>query len=287
MYIYINGEFILQTEAKISPFDHGFLYGLGVFETFRIYDGHPFLLDDHFQRLEQSLKQLNIIFTLSREELTSIISRLLTLNQLKDAYIRFNVSAGEAPIGLQTDTYTAPTIIVFIKPLSEPLAKVKQAKLLKTPRNTPEGPERLKSHHYLNSILGKRELADKNDEGIFLTKDGHIAEGIVSNIFWVKKDRVYTPSISTGILNGITRQFIIELLKKSKLTCFEGFYFKEDLFKADEVFMTNSIQEIVSIKAVDRYEYNNESRVTTQLQLLYEQYKGEHLATIKDINERT
>lgn len=287
MYMYMNGKFILETEAKISPFDHGFLYGLGVFETFRIYDGHSFLVDDHFQRLERSVKQLNIILKLTRVELTLIISRLLSLNQLKDAYVRLNVSAGEAPIGLQTEAFTSPTIIVFIKPISEPLPKVKRAMLLKTPRNTPEGLERLKSHHYLNSILGKREVPDIGYEGLFLTKDGHIAEGVVSNIFWVKKGKIYTPSVSTGILNGITRGFVIELLKKIKLSCFEGFYFKEDLYSADEVFITNSIQEIVSIKAVDSYEYKSESRVTTQLQLLYGKYINNRLSAIKEMNERT
>ncbi|WNF37058.1 aminodeoxychorismate lyase [Bacillaceae bacterium IKA-2] len=287
MYMYINGEFVLETEAKISPFDHGFLYGLGVFETFRIYDGHSFLLNDHFQRLEHSVKQLNIILKLSREELTSIMSELLLLNQLKDAYVRLNVSAGEAPIGLQTEAYTSPTILIFMKPINEPLPKVKQAMLLKTPRNTPEGAERLKSHHYLNSILGKREVPDIGHEGIFLTKDGHIAEGVVSNVFWVKNGQVYTPSISTGILNGITRKFIIELLKKNKLSCFEGLYFKEDLYSADEVFITNSIQEIVSIKAVDSCEYKSDKKVTTQLQFLYEKYKNKQLSAIKEMNERT
>lgn len=287
MYMYINGEFILETEAKISPFDHGFLYGLGVFETFRIYDGHSFLLDDHFQRLESSVKQLNISLKLAREELTSIISELLSLNQLKDAYVRLNVSAGEAPIGLQTESFTSPTIIVFIKPISEALPKEKQAMLLKTPRNTPEGAERLKSHHYLNNIIGKREVPDSNHEGIFLTKDGHIAEGVVSNIFWVKDGEVYTSSVSTGILNGVTRQFIIELLKKYKLNCFSGFYFKEDLYSADEVFITNSIQEIVSIKAVDGHEYKSDKKVTTKLQFLYEKYKNKQLLAIKEMNERT
>lgn len=287
MYMYINGEYVLETEAKISPFDHGFLYGLGLFETFRIYDGHSFLLDDHFQRLEHSVKQLNIILKLAREELTSIISQLLSLNQLKNAYVRLNVSAGEAPIGLKTEAFTSPTIIVFIKPISEALPKEKQAILLKTPRNTPEGAERLKSHHYLNSILGKREVPDNGYEGIFLTKAGHIAEGVVSNIFWVKKGQVYTPSISTGILNGITRNFVIELLKKNKLSCFEGFYFKEDLYSADEVFITNSIQEIVSIKAVDSREYKSDKKVTAQLQFLYEKYKSKQLSAIKKMNERT
>jgi 4-amino-4-deoxychorismate lyase len=287
MYIYINGEFILETEAKISPFDHGFLYGLGVFETFRIYDGHPFLLDDHFQRLAVSLKELNIRFDLNKNELLAIIARLLKINELKDAYIRLNVSAGVAPIGLQTEAYTAPNLIVFIKPLNGPLLRTKNAAFLTTVRNTPEGRERLKSHHYLNSIFGKREIPDIDTEGIFLTAEGYVAEGVVSNIFWVKNGQVYTPSIKTGILNGITRQFIIALLKKNGIPCHQGYYFAEEVLEADEVFITNSIQEVVSISMVNGHRYSPENKVTQSLQIWYDNFKAQQIKSIEELGERS
>ncbi|OIJ14441.1 4-amino-4-deoxychorismate lyase [Anaerobacillus arseniciselenatis] len=283
MFIYLNGEFILQDEAKISPFDHGFLYGLGVFETFRIYNGHPFLLDDHFQRLKRSVEQLNIILNITKQQLKEIISELLTLNQLKDAYIRFNVSAGAAPVGLQTDSYTEPTIIIFIKPINSPLARTKKASVLTTRRNTPEGTERLKSHHYLNNIIGKRELNSPEYEGIFLTNEGYIAEGIVSNIFWVKDGQVYTPSVATGILNGITRKFIIKVLAKYNIRCHEGFYPLTALIEADEVFITNSIQEIVSISSVDECLYRQENKYTNFLQSKYQNYINKQLSSMKEI----
>ncbi|MFN7253002.1 MAG: aminodeoxychorismate lyase [Anaerobacillus sp.] len=286
MYIYMNGEFVLQKDARISPFDHGFLYGLGVFETFRTYDGHPFLLDDHFQRLACSVKELNIILPLDKNDLLKIIEQLLKINKLRDAYIRFNVSAGEAPIGLQTEVYNNPNVIAFIKPIIGQMLHAKKAIFLNTVRNTPEGTIRLKSHHYLNNILGKREVPDQDTEGIFLTKDGFVAEGVVSNVFWVKNGHVYTPSVKTGILNGITRKFVIELLKKNDIPCHEGFYKAEEVLEADEVFITNSIQEIVSITMVNGFEYSS-SEITQLLQEFYDDYKTKRLCGIKEIEERS
>lgn len=278
MYIYLNGNYVLEHEAKISPFDHGFLYGLGVFETFRIYDGHPFLLDDHFQRLQRSVAELNISLNLSKERVSEIVGALLKLNDLKNAYVRFNISAGEAPVGLQTETYSEPTIIVFIKPLQVQLTMAKNAEILQTRRNTPEGLERLKSHHYLNNIIGKRELKVATNEGIFLTNEGFVAEGIVSNIFWFKEGKVFTPSLKTGILNGITRQFVFELLIKENISFNEGFYTVEELLDADEVFITNSIQEIVLIKKIDEWEFKQDE-LTVKLQLLYQKAVSKRLVS--------
>jgi len=253
MYIYLNGKIIPQEEAFISVFDHGFMYGLGLFETFRVYDGHPFLLDDHLERLNDSLKAMNIGKYFTREEVIQIIQPLLEINCLKDAYFRWNVSAGNGMIGLQTDTYTEPNIIVYLKPLinlENRLEKVGQ--VVTIPRNTPEGPSRLKSHHYLNNVLAKREVGENVlVEGIFLTKEGYVAEGITSNIFWINKKSLFTSSLESGILNGITREFILILAKRMGLTIQEGLYPLEELKKADEVFMTNSIQEIMAIKRID------------------------------------
>ncbi|PYZ95407.1 4-amino-4-deoxychorismate lyase [Alteribacter lacisalsi] len=253
MIIYANGRFIEEDEAAVSPFDHGFLYGLGVFETFRTYNGHPFLLDDHFHRLSKGLSQLNIrLKPYIRTETAAIISELLTRNGLKDAYFRWNVSAGSGPVGLQTDEYTNPNVFVFVKRLPEGPAADKTLQVLAQPRNTPEGPERLKSHHYLNSVLGKRETAGQPDtEGLFLTAEGFVAEGVVSNVFWRKGETVYTPSVDCGILNGITRQFVLSLLREQGVRAEVGSYLLGDLREADEVFVTNSIQEIAAVSRVD------------------------------------
>ena len=255
MKIYINGKIIPKEEAVISVFDHGFMYGLGLFETFRVYDGHPFLLDDHLRRLNNSLKEMNIAKSFSREEAILIIQSLLESNQLQNAYIRWNVSAGNGLIGLQTEAYQDPNTIVYIKPLPKiPKWTEKTGQVITMPRNTPEGEYRLKSHHYLNNVLAKREVGESGTiEGLFLTKEGFVAEGITSNIFWIKKDELFTPSIETGILNGITRQFILKLADKMGLKIQEGFFSLKELEEADEVFATNSIQEIIPIKRMDPF----------------------------------
>lgn len=273
MYVYVNGEVVHKDEARISPFDHGFLYGLGVFETFRTYDGHPFLLDDHLERLNHSLREMNIAKSFTRCEVMEILHRLLEANRLQNAYVRLNVSAGIGDIGLQTSEYDQPTVIMYMKPLLAPsFSKGKIGIVLKTRRNTPEGKERLKSHHYLNNIIGKREIGARTDvEGIFLNEQGYVAEGIVSNIFWVKNGTVYTPAIHVGILNGVTRQFVIALLNALKIECQEGFYTLDHLRQADEIFVTNSIQEIVPIYQMDGRAYQGANGPVTSL--LQKHYK--------------
>jgi len=249
MFVYMNGSFVKKDEAVISPFDHGFLYGLGVFETFRVYNGHPFLLDDHLERLNASLRVLDIEADFTREESIRILEGLLEKNNFQDAYIRFNVSAGNGEIGLQTESYLEPNVIVFAKPLPQAGSmSEKKTVLLELRRNTPEGTERLKSHHYLNNVLAKREAGpDMDTEGIFLTSEGFLAEGIVSNIFWYRDGILFTPAVETGILNGITRRFVIALARNAGIEVREGFYKKEEAVEADEIFLTNSIQEIVSV----------------------------------------
>ncbi|MGX1983844.1 4-amino-4-deoxychorismate lyase [Thermolongibacillus altinsuensis] len=274
MFVYVNGKIVKKEEARISPFDHGFMYGLGLFETFRVYDGHPFLLDDHLERLNEGVRMLNIHLTLTREQVVNIIHELLKANQLRNAYVRFNVSAGLGDVGLQTDAYTNPTIIVYMKDLPRSASLEKACKILNTRRNSPEGEIRLKSHHYLNNILGKREIGqDPQVEGIFLTRDGFVAEGIVSNVFWVKQNTVYTPSIETGILNGITRQFVLKMLSSLGIPYKEGFYSLEDLQTAAEIFLTNSIQEIVPVRQLEERMYPGvEGALTSLLKEKYEQF---------------
>jgi len=244
----MNGEIINVEEAVISPFDHGFLYGMGIFETFRVYNGHPFLLDDHVERLNSSLKVLNIDIQYTREQIISALNQVLRKNNLTNAYIRLNVSAGNGEIGLQLEPYKEPNFIIFAKALPPMNELEKKAVLLHLKRNTPEGDERLKSHHYLNNILAKREIGNRLDcEGIFLTSAGYLAEGVVSNLFWIKEHVLFTPAIETGILNGITRQFVLKLARKNGISIQEGFYPLDQALEADEVFVTNSIQEIVPI----------------------------------------
>ncbi|MDQ0495940.1 MULTISPECIES: aminotransferase class IV [Paenibacillus] len=255
-YIGVNGVLTEAAKAVIHVSDHGFLYGMGLFETFRTYKGVPFLLDRHLHRLAEGARMLGIPFQPDEERLTRHIQSLMVANGLDEAYIRYTVSAGEEVLGLPSGDYTQPNHILFVKPLpstntqaGEPTSP-SALQLLRTPRNTPEGEIRLKSLHYMNNILAKRELqqyaaaVQYKAEGMMLTANGFLAEGMVSNLFFVRQDTLYTPDLSTGILPGITREFVLELAQLRGIPYKQGLYRWDELKWANEIFMTNSIQEI-------------------------------------------
>ncbi|WP_340083865.1 aminodeoxychorismate lyase [Siminovitchia sp. FSL H7-0308] len=273
MVLFLNGKFIKKENAVISPFDHGYLYGLGVFETIRTYGGKPFLLEEHIERLNHGLEELEIDRSFTSGEVKPIIQELCLINGLPDSYIRMNVSAGEGDIGLQTAPYIDPTVIIFQKSLPPliPLQE-KEAVILKLRRNTPETEIRMKSHHFFNNAAAKRELGpDRDREGIFLTREGYLAEGITSNLFWVKAGVLYTPSLETGILNGITRQLILKLARSADIPVIEGLFKENVLQEADEIFFTNSIQEIVPVHKFMKCKLPGNKGVIVGR--LYEKYK--------------
>ncbi|WP_240421472.1 aminodeoxychorismate lyase [Paenibacillus periandrae] len=255
MKIYINGRVTNEQEAMVSVYDHGFLYGIGLFETFRTYDGQPFLLEKHRARLQAGCEQLGIAYQTEAGQWEQIVQSLLHANELRNAYIRFTVTAGQEALGLPVGSYAEPSVIVYIKslpPRNEQQDRYgKSLQLLQLPRNTPEGPVRLKSLHFMNNILAKRELQQypwaDGAEGLLVDGQGRIAEGIVNNVFYVKHGRLYTPSLATGILPGITRAFVISLAEAAGVYVEEGLYDWSTIREADEVFITNSIQEIVPI----------------------------------------
>lgn len=255
-YIGINNGVIDAKEAVVSALDHGFLYGMGLFETFRTYGGVPFLLERHLKRMAEGCKQLGIPFEQDTERLQDWIKRVMDRNDLEEAYIRYTITAGEDILGLPTGNYRQPNHLLYIKELPKVPDKLysegKELQLLSLRRNTPEGPVRFKSLHYMNNILAKRELARyasaaNGAEGLMLTAQETIAEGIVSNIFFVKENKIHTPDLSTGILPGITREMVMELACTAGLSVEEGLYRWEHLIAADEVFLTNSVQEIVPV----------------------------------------
>ncbi|KYD05596.1 Aminodeoxychorismate lyase [Bacillus atrophaeus] len=274
MIIYLNGQFIEEKEASLSPFDHGFLYGIGVFETFRLYEGRPFLIEWHLERLERATKDLQIKHRITKDELTDMLDNLLRLNHIEDgnARVRLNISAGVSTKGFTAQTYENPTVLCFVNPLNpENLPVQKEGKVLTIRRNTPEGQFRLKSHHYLNNMYAKQELGnDPRYEGIFLTEDCAVAEGIISNIFWSKGKCIYTPSLDTGILDGVTRRFVIEKMEKLGAEVKTGRFRLESLLTADEAWMTNSVLEIVPFSKIEETAFPGVSgEMTGFLQELY------------------
>ncbi|KUP20904.1 aminotransferase class IV [Paenibacillus sp. DMB5] len=255
-YIGLNHIAVEAKDAVVSALDHGFLYGMGLFETFRTYNGIPFLLQRHLDRLADGCRQLGIPFEADGVSMRSWIKQVMDANELQDAYIRYTVTAGEDLLGLPSGEYSKPNHLLYIKELPKLNPSLylegKGLQLLNTARNTPEGPVRLKSLHYMNNILAKRELARYPSaaggaEGLMLTAQGFVAEGIVSNIFFINEDVLYTPDISTGILPGITREMVLMLAREAGLQTEQGFYQWEQLLAADEIFLTNSIQELVPV----------------------------------------
>ncbi|MFC5468539.1 aminodeoxychorismate lyase [Cohnella suwonensis] len=256
-----NGRPIDRTEAVISAFDHGFLYGMGLFETFRTYGGEPWLLAEHAERLSKGCEALGIAYEPDVARMRDRVAVLLKENGLADGYIRWSVSAGEGDIGLPPEGYAGPNEVVYAKalPPDEPSSrKGKTIRLLKTPRSTPEGDVRLKSFHYMNNINGKRELiasgAGAGTEGLFLNREGRIVEGMVSNVFWIADGVLYTPEASTGLLEGITRAYVLDLATRLGIRTEQGSYGWDELLAADEAFLTNSIQEIVPVAKIENSE---------------------------------
>lgn len=251
-----DGELVLRHQAAISVMDHGFLYGMSLFETMRTYSGRPFLLERHLDRLAGACEELGIRWTAEAEQAEAHIRAVMAANHLEEAYVRYTVSAGENGIGLPGGDYVTPVTIVLVKRLpSLPdalYADGKPLQRLRLARNRPEGNRRFKSGHYMNNILAKRELAGYESatlgaEGVMLSGEGWLAEGIVSNLFFLTGRRLCTPELATGILPGITRGAVLELAAACGLVAEEGLYRWDDLLQADEIFITTSVQELVPI----------------------------------------
>lgn len=259
MKLLLDGQLIDSREAVISVYDHGFLYGMGLFETLRTYGGRPWLLREHARRLAEGCAALGIAYRPEPEAMAAGIARLLAANGLADAYVRWSVSAGDGEVGLPAGAYERPREIVYVKPLAtdDPAMRPgKTLRLLRLRRTRPElGELRLKSFHYMNNIAAKRELqaggAAAGTEGLFLNERDEVVEGLVSNVFWIKDGALHTPSLDTGPLAGVTRGCVLELARQLGIACHEGGYRWNDLTGADEAFVTNSIQELVPIDRLE------------------------------------
>ncbi|HZG87581.1 aminotransferase class IV [Paenibacillus sp.] len=255
MKLWWNGTICDESEAVIPVTDHGFLYGMGLFETFRTYGGKPFLLDRHVARLREGCAELRFAYEPSEADIAAAVAALLRANDLEDAYVRWSVSAGSAPLGLPAPTgYASPNVLVMAKPLGTGSPASKELHVLKLPRSTPEGAVRRKSFHYMNNILAKWELAARTAspqaEGLLTAADGIVVEGIVSNAFWAAGGALYTPSVETGCLPGVTREAVLMLAREAGLPVIEGRFPWEALLAADEAFVTNSVQELTPVSAL-------------------------------------
>jgi branched-chain amino acid aminotransferase len=252
--VYIDGKYVPKNEAKISVFDHGLLYGDGVFEGIRSYEGAVFRLDQHLTRLFESAKSIDLQIPLSYEEFKETILETLRINKLTDAYVRVVVTRGVGTLGLTPATCPKPTIIIiadYLKPLFEGV-NVK-AVVASTRRNavTALNPM-IKSLNYLNNILARIEaIKAKVDEAIMLNQNGTVAEGTGDNVFIVKNESVITPPPTAGILIGVTRGAVITLAREERIQVLEKDFTVHELYNADEAFLSGTAAEIVPLVEVD------------------------------------
>lgn len=249
MFVFLNKAIVPESEARISVFDHGFLYGDGIYETMRSYDGIVFMYDEHLERLARSAAFIRLAIP-DREFISDAINKTLLANKLSDAYIRVTISRGAGPIGLDPDLCAVPTVVVIAREFSgypeSHYTEGTKIIIAKTRRNLSEAlnPE-IKSLNFLNNILAKIEAKERDAaEAVMLNADGYIAEGTVSNIFFISDGRLCTPSVEAGILSGITREIIIRVSQHAGIPVREGLFYPEDLYRATEIFYTNTSSEI-------------------------------------------
>lgn len=255
--IYLNTRFVPLDKAKISILDRGFLYGDGVFETMRSYGGVVFRLEEHIERLSRSLKTLHIRPRVSKSKIQKIVYRLLDRNRLKNAYIKIIVTRGRSTGLLAPSPKTRPTLVIYAMPYKKFTKDIYQkgirVSLSKSRYNEKSKLAGNKTLNYLDNILYRYDAGRKNfDDAILANTKGFISEASSSNIFLVKGKKVVTPCLESGCLPGITRQEIIRLAGKFlKNKVCETFIRTNTLYSADEIFLTNSLAEIVPVVKVD------------------------------------
>lgn len=255
--VYISGKLYDKDDAKISVFDHGLLYGDGVFEGIRSYSGRVFRLKEHVDRLYESSLAIHLKVPISREEMARAVVDTLKANELIDAYIRVIVTRGAGSLGLDPRRTSDPQVIIITDKISLYPEELYEHGLkiitAATTRNHPNAVNpRIKSLNYLNNILAKIEGTNAGClEALMLNHKGEVAECTGDNIFIVKRGEIHTPSVHSGILEGITRAAVIELAKGSGYAVFERVMDRQDVYTCDECFLTGTAAELIPVVECD------------------------------------
>lgn len=254
--VYINGELIPGEEAKVSVFDHGFLYGDGLFETMRAYQRRIFRLEHHLQRLFLSLEYLKFLIPFNFDSLKEAIYKTIEANRLEDAYIRLTVTRGEGATVPDPATCKAPNLIIITReyvPYSSALYQKGYKGKIVGVKPSPHMPTiSMKTLNFLNHIIAKMEAkASGFNEGIMVNTDGFVTEGTVSNIFMIKEGSLFTPAKEVGLLPGVTRQAVLEIAEAKGLKTREAKITINELLMAEEAFLTNALIEILPLVGVD------------------------------------
>ncbi|MDF2633171.1 MAG: Aminodeoxychorismate lyase [Pelosinus sp.] len=276
-WIYLNGKLVLGTEASISPYDHGFLYGHGLFETMRAYKGRVFYLAEHLRRLQEGMKVLEWPNCLSADELSNAIYQTLQKNGLQEASVRLTVSRGIGASRPDAVTCGNPTVIIFTAPIQHlgddayergwSLATVNIRRNLTSPLCN------VKTANYLDNIVAKSEARDKGaNEALLLNTMDHVAEGTMCNIFLVVEGRLITPDKKSGLLPGVTRDIVLQLARRAGITTEERQVYPDELLRASEIFITSSLLEIMPVTMLDGCKVN-QGRLGTITQFLRQRYQ--------------
>ncbi len=286
MLVYLNGSFVAKEQAVVSVFDHGFLYGDGIYETMRSYDGNIFLLDKHLARLKRSARAIALKLPMPLEKIGDALNESLKVNKLRNAYIRLHISRGPGEIGLDPALCPLPTMVITAKTFHDYPAKYYergiQVAIVKTRRNHPLALDpSIKGTNFLNNILAKIEAKKARAyEGIMLNWEGFVAEGTISNIGMVKKGVLFTPSLDTGILEGVTRDLVLRLARRKKIPIRETRILPKTLLAADECFITNTTVEIMPVTTISKKTIGS-GKPGPLTALLQQEYRKEVLACSK------
>ena len=257
MKIYLDGTFVDSADAKVSVFDHGLLYGDGVFEGIRLYDGNIFRLEEHLERLEYSAKAILLDLPLTRAQFSEATCETCRQNGLKDGYIRLVVTRGVGDLGLSPWLCAKPTVFIIASKISlyppEHYEKGLAIVTVPTRRINPAAlPPTIKSLNYLNNILGKIEARQFGAlEAIMLNDQGYVAECTADNVFIVQKGEILTPAASQGALKGVTRSTIFDIAAELKLPLREVNLTRYDIWVAEECFLTGSGAEVIPTVKLD------------------------------------
>ena len=281
MWIYLNDRFVKEEEALVSVFDHGFLYGDGVYETIRSYGSRIFMRDQHLARLRRSADAIGLTIPIPEQRWPTLLHEAMTRNDVgqerTDAYLRITISRGAGDIGLDPALCPTPTVVIMTKPLHPP--PLEQYRIgvnlivAQTRRNLPSAlSPQIKATNFLNNILAKREaIAAGAFDSILLNWESHLTECTVSNLFFVRAGLLCTPAIACGLLDGITRDIVLSLAQESQVPVDEGHFGIEAIHKADECFLTNTSMEVMPVTMVDGHPVGNGTPglLTRQLQRLF------------------
>ncbi|NWF71778.1 MAG: aminotransferase class IV [Nitrospirae bacterium] len=267
MLIYLNDRFVKEEEAVVSVFDHGFLYGDGVYETIRSYGNRIFMRDQHLDRLRRSAGGIGLTIPIPEQKWPGLLHEAMTRNDVgndrSDAYLRITITRGAGGIGLDPALCPTPTVVIMTKPLAPPSPQTYQNGVslivAKTRRNLPTALDpQIKATNFLNNIQAKREaIAAGAFDSILLNWESHLTECTVSNLFFVQAGRLCTPALACGLLDGITRDIVLSLARESQIPVDEGYFGVEAIHTADECFITNTSMEVVPVTVVDGHPIGN------------------------------